>query len=289
MFEVWLTVGDTELESIEQIMFAAGALSVTLQDAVDTPVFEPAAGETPLWRIARITALFAGEPDLKKLEKQLQVALGHTITIGYQILEERDWARLWMDHFKPMRYGNSLWLYPSWYDIPDPPAVTIRLDPGLAFGTGTHPTTALCLEWLDTHPPRGSVLIDYGCGSGILAVAALKLGARSVHAVDVDTQALQTTRENAKKNRIAQETLDIVTPQNLGGLQADILLANILLGPLIELESKLCSHVRKGGTVVLSGILSDQTEALVKTYADDFQFKRPRHKDAWALLEGVKI
>ncbi len=289
MFEIGLTVNAPELEPIEQVLFAAGALSITLQDAVDTAVFEAANAESPLWPSARVTALFADEPDIKQLERRLEATLGHTLAIGSQTLAEQDWTRLWMDNFKPIRCGNSLWVYPSWHDNPDPSGVTVCLDPGLAFGTGTHPTTALCLEWLDAHPPRGNVLIDYGCGSGILAIAALKLGACHVYAVDLDTQALQTTRENAQKNHIDRATLDIEAPQNMHTIQADVLMANILLGPLIELRSELSAHTKKGGTVVLSGILSDQTDMLVHAYADDFQFKRPRHNDNWVLLEGVKI
>ena len=288
MFEVWLTVADTELRSTEEIMLAAGALSITLQGA-DSPVFETAPGKQSVWPITRVTALYDGKFDIQQLQQQLEATLDHKVTLSYRVLVERDWASLWMEHFKPMRYGKSLWIYPSWHDVAVPSAVNILLDPGQAFGTGTHPTTALCLEWLDAHPPRGCLLIDYGCGSGILAVAALKLGARHVQAVDIDTQALRTTQENVKKNHINPETLDIVRPQDMGSLQADVLLANILLGPLIELKPTIGSHVKQGGTVVLSGILSDQEDTLINAYVNDFQFKQVYRKDSWVLLEGVKI
>ncbi len=288
MFEVWLTVADTELQSTEEIMLAAGALSITLQGA-DSPMFETVPGRQSVWPITRVTALYDGKFDIQQLQQRLEATLDHTVALGCRVLVERDWTSLWMEHFKPMRYGNSLWVYPSWHDVANPSAVNILLDPGQAFGTGTHPTTALCLEWLDAHPPRGCLLIDYGCGSGILAIAALKLGARHVQAVDIDTQALRTTRENVQKNHIDPGTLDIVRPQNMGSLQADVLLANILLGPLIELKPTIGSHVKQGGTVVLSGILSDQEDTLVYAYANKFQFKQAHRKDSWVLLEGIKI
>lgn len=275
------------LETAEAALQALGAASITFRDAHDDPVLEPPPGQTPLWPEVVATGLFAAETDPEALQKALAERLGAPQPpLRLEVLEDQDWERSWMEDFRPMRFGERLWICPSWERPPQPEAVNIRLDPGLAFGTGTHPTTALCLCWLDAHPPQGGLIIDYGCGSGILAVAALKLGARHAWAVDIDPQALAATEANAAKNGIAEGDLYVVSPDGLPPVQADLLLANILSGPLVALAPRLAALLRPGGDLVLSGILEDQIEPVAKAYAPWVELAPPQRLEGWALLHG---
>ncbi|MEW6692942.1 MAG: 50S ribosomal protein L11 methyltransferase, partial [Pseudomonadota bacterium] len=206
---------------------------------------------------------------------------------GY--VEDQDWERAWMDQFQPLRFGEKLWIVPSWIEAPDAEAVNILLDPGLAFGTGTHPTTALCLEWLDGADMAGKTVLDYGCGSGILAIAALKLGATDAWGIDIDPQALTATRDNAARNGIEASRLHTGLPGALPkDALFDVLLANILMGPLIELAPTLTGHVRPGGRLVLSGLLGEQAEEVMAAYAADFDFDPPALKEGWARLTALR-
>ena len=257
---------ETDADKISDALMQQGAVSVTLQDMQDQPVLEPAPGSTPMWSQTRVVGLFDASADastdarvdlkqtIKNVEQQLQQSLPEWKA---EPLEDKDWVRAWMDEFKPMRFGNNLWVVPSTFEPPELNAVNILLDPGLAFGTGTHPTTSMCLEWLDAHPPLNKTLIDYGCGSGILAIAAVLLGATSAKGVDLDPQALLATTDNAKKNHVSK-MISTCLPGDFPQQQTSLLLANILATPLIELAPYFAGLVKSQGQIVLSGILAEQ-------------------------------
>ncbi len=267
----------------------AGALAVTLSDAGDEPIFEPGPGATPLWRSTRVVALFepGRAPETLLHDLRLRVAPADLPPCRVERLEDQDWERAWMSRFQPMRFGHRLWICPSWAEPPAPEAVTLRLDPGLAFGTGSHPTTALCLEWLDGADLRGCRVIDYGCGSGVLGIAALLLGAERVWAVDNDPQALTATRSNAESNAVARH-LSVHLPDELPPLQADLLLANILARPLIDLAPAMARHLAPGGGLVLSGILRSQASEVTAAYAPWFPDFVRRDRDDWCCLAGSR-
>lgn len=276
-------------ERLSESFEDAGAVSVTFEDAADQPLFEPKPGETPVWDATRIIALFEADADLDAVHAQMLRQAGRAPLSNWreEVLADQVWERAWLEHFRPMRFGRRLWIIPSGFPEPDEAAaVPIHLDPGLAFGTGTHATTALCLEWLDDHDLGGEIVLDYGCGSGILAVAALTLGAQVAFGVDIDPQALIATRDNAEKNTVAQR-LHIHSPQGLPAtLQADVLLANILANPLIELAPVLAGHVRPGGWIVLSGLLQEQTESVAEAYRAYFKMEPPVFREEWVRLAG---
>ncbi len=275
-------------EAIAELLSEAGAAAVTLQDAEDQPLYEPAPGSTPLWEHTEIIGLFSADTDMDalkiRLQQQTEKPLNNWQT---QPLEEKDWARAWMDDFHPMQFGEKLWICPGWHTPPDPDAVNILLDPGLAFGTGTHPTTALCLEWLDSHPPAELNVIDYGCGSGILAIAAAKLGAKQVLAIDNDPQALQATNDNADKNQL-KEKISTLLPKEHYHSSCDLLLANILANPLVNLAKQFSKLVAPGGSIVLSGILPEQATSVTKAYSPWFTITGLQERDGWVRLEGRK-
>ena len=275
-------------EALEDLLLELGAMSVTFSDAEDNPVLEPAPGETPIWPELILTALFEAETDTDLVIETLKNSRTPFTDPETETLEDQDWERSWMDNFQPMQFGKLLWICPSWQEPPNPEAVNLMLDPGLAFGTGTHPTTALCLEWLDAHPPEGSLVIDYGCGSGILAVAALKLGARHCWGIDIDPQALTATRDNAEKNQIDDAHLYVAEPDGLPPITADLVMANILSGPLVELAPTLSDLVRPGGQIVLSGILREQDDEVLSAYSQWFDMEPPVTNEDWVRLEGIK-
>ncbi len=273
---------------VSAIFDDAGALSVTILDAADEPLLEPLPGETPLWNSTRIVALFEADADPRSLQEILQNLLeSPLLQLQVEQLDDRDWSTTWRDTFGAMCFGKRLWVCPFGEDPVQADAVVVHLDPGLAFGTGTHATTALCLEWLDVHPPAGMSVIDYGCGSGILAIAAHKLGAGSVVAVDIDPQALQATRENALRNQI-DARLSVVLPQDLEAAPVDVVLANILANPLIEHAASLAGLVRQGGHIVLTGILAEQAGEVMAAYRRWFDFSAPVQREEWTLLAGTR-
>ena len=206
----------------------------------------------------------------------------------FELLEDKDWEREWMDLFEPMKFGERLWVCPSWKPVPDESAVNVMLDPGLAFGTGTHPTTALCLQWLDSLNLKGKTVIDYGCGSGILAIAALKLGALKVYAMDIDPQAVTATIDNAKRNAVNEERLLVGKPEILDGIIVDVVVANILAGPLNELAESISKHCVSHGKLALSGLLDTQAEPTRQTYLQWFDMDSPCFEGEWSRLTGTK-
>ena len=290
--ELSLTLHADQQARIEAALDDLGALSITLLDAEDHPIFEPAPGETPLWPEIALSALF--EPDRDR------AGLVHVLTdlvpdlspeqVAFRTVEDQDWTRAWMDQFQPMRFGQRLWIYPWNVEPPadDADAVVVRLDPGLAFGTGTHPTTALCLEWLDALDLSGLTMIDYGCGSGVLAIAALKLGAARVIAVDNDPQALEASRDNAARNGVA-DRLELFAPDELGPLAADALVANILAGPLAELAPRFAASLPAGGLIALSGILNGQEQELRERYAEWFGDIEIAVREDWVRIAARRL
>jgi ribosomal protein L11 methyltransferase len=282
-----LTVTKEQAPLLELLFENLGAVSVLLGDAGDEPMLEPGPGETPLWSHTRVTGLFEGDTDADALRsaiaQALQAELGSRLEM--EVLEDREWERAWLDNFNAMRFGERLWVCPNGLEVDASDAVIVRLDPGLAFGTGTHPTTALCLEWLDGADVAGKTLIDYGCGSGILAVAALKLGAARVIGVDHDPQALLATRSNAEANGVA-DRLSLLSSEAADPPPADIVLANILANVLIELAPRIAPLVASGGELVLSGILDDQWPAVAAAYETGLDFQQPELKDGWVRLHA---
>ncbi|HJT99273.1 MAG TPA: 50S ribosomal protein L11 methyltransferase [Rhodanobacteraceae bacterium] len=284
--ELSLIVAAEQQAGVEAALEELGALAVTLLDAEDHPIFEPAPGETPLWPQIAMSALFEAASDragLVHVLTELVPELGPE-RISFRHVEDQDWTRAWMDRFQPMRFGRRLRIYPWNIEPPgDAGAVVVRLDPGLAFGTGTHPTTALCLEWLDAQDLAGRQVVDYGCGSGVLAIAALKLGAARVVGVDNDPQALTASRDNAERNRVGND-LALATPDAFVPFEADVLVANILAGPLEELAPLFARCVKAGGAIALSGILRGQETALVARYAEWFDAIAVEAREDWMRI-----
>lgn len=283
---------------LESLLEANNSLAITLVDAADQPVLEPARGETPLWDSIILTAIFTADTDPEKLIQALSESYlpNKLPPVEFKILEDEDWERAWMDSFKPLCFGENLWICPSWAKAPNPDAVNIMLDPGLAFGTGTHPTTALCLSWLDQQDLNDKVLIDYGCGSGILGIAALLLGAKQITGVDNDPQALIASKNNCEKNQIDPGKFrtflpkDFVEEINIENIKpADILLANILAGPLIELAAYLAALVKANGGILLSGILEEQAESVRLAYEPWFKIDPITTQDGWVRIVGQRI
>jgi len=286
-----LTTSEESVEAVSDAMLEMGALSVTLMDAKDIPILEPAPGETPLWKDVQMMMLFDAEIDTQIILASWSNNPLSSQTQGekFEQIEDKDWEREWMDRFEPMKFGSRLWICPSWKPVEDENAVNVMLDPGLAFGTGTHPTTALCLSWLDSIDLQGKTLIDYGCGSGILAIAALKLGAIKVYAVDIDDQAILATKENARRNNVFGEKLVVGYPSVLEEISTDIVVANILAGPLVELAANIAGHCNETGLIALSGILDNQAEVTRTAYLEWFDMEQPVFKEEWSRLSGKKI
>jgi ribosomal protein L11 methyltransferase len=282
-----------QVDALENALLATGALSVTLMDDADQPILEPELGTTPLWDHTLLLGLYDANTDAEQLPQQLQQAYqaegGEQLpTCKIEILEDKDWVRAWMDEYQAMPFGQRLWVCPSWQQPPEPEAVNLMLDPGLAFGTGTHPTTALCLNYLDSAVQGGEHILDYGCGSGILGMAALLLGADYMTGTDIDPQALEATAENARRNQIDAQRYQVYLPEQTPALQADITVANILAGPLRQLASDIARLTRPGGLLALSGILAEQAEDVRASYQPWFDMDEPRLLDGWALLSGRK-
>lgn len=282
-----LTVDKAQVPLIEQLFEDLGALSVTLEDAADEPMLEPGPGETPLWSATCVSALFSGDTDADVLRMTINQVLNAETSrrLSLEIVEDREWERAWLDNFKPMRFGRRLWICPTGMQVDAPDAVIVSLDPGLAFGTGTHPTTALCLQWLDGAELAGKTVIDFGCGSGILAIAALKLGAARVVAIDHDPQALLATHSNAERNGVA-EHLTLQGSDAPLPAAADVVLANILANVLIGLAADIEPLVGAGGQLVMSGILEDQVSSVIAAYSSHLDFAPTVLQDGWARLDA---
>ena len=284
-----LAITPDQAEPMEDLLLGLGAVSVTFMDAEDQPIFEPDLGTTPLWQNTHLLALFEATAERDALLQHLQQLWPQPLPEHqFEEIADQDWERSWMDNFKPMRFGRRLWIVPSWHETPEPDAVNLLLDPGLAFGTGTHPTTALCLEWLDGQHLQGLHAIDFGCGSGILAIAALLLGAERVVGTDIDPQALEASRDNARRNQLADERLPLYLPEQMPSEPADVLVANILAGPLVSLAPQLTELVRPGGRIALSGILAEQREDILAAYDNAFILDPVAEQDGWIRVSGVR-
>lgn len=280
-------------DALEDALLLAGCQAVTLIDTNDQPVFEPLRGTTPLWQHTTIQGLFDEAIDAQALADQLvQFARAEDIPLQGQvvteILEDKDWERAWMDNFKPIHCGDRLWICPSWLEPPEPDAINLRLDPGLAFGTGTHPTTFLCLQWLDSVVTPGMKVLDYGCGSGILGLAALLLGAEQMDGLDIDPQALDATQSNAQVNGVDTARVRVMLDEQNLEPEYDLVVANILAGPLCDLAERICFRLKPGGDIALSGILTHQADAVESAYREWIDFAPRTELDGWVRLDGQK-
>jgi len=276
---------DAAAEALEE----AGAISVTLQDAAGEIVIETQWDQTPLWSKVCLSALLPEDANVAEVERTLMQRLALEQPLEYRLerVDDQDWAQAWKQHYKPIHMGGRLWVCPSWCEPPAPTGINVILDPGMAFGTGDHPTTALCLEWLAQQELRDRMVLDYGCGSGILAIAALKLGARAACAVDLDEQALTVARENAARNGVA-DRLQVLSATALPpDFRAELVLANILAGALIELAPQLIAHTRPGGALVLSGLLTEQADMVRPHYCPPFELAM-RERNGWISLAGTR-
>lgn len=291
--ELSLIVRTEQQPRAEEALEDLGALSITLRDAdAETPdeqaIFEPGVGELPLWPTITLDALFDEHAD----RRGLAAALGDLLPwlepdqLDFRDVQDQDWERAWMDQFKPMAFGRRLWIYPWNIEPPaDADVIAVRLDPGLAFGSGTHPTTALCLEWLDGLDLAGQSITDYGCGSGILAIAALKLGAAVAIGIDNDPQALTASADNAARNGVA-DRLTLFLPQDDPGHVTDVFVANILAGPLDALAPTFAAAAKPGAPFAISGILAGQQDELLARYEEWFEDLRADRRDDWVRISG---
>ncbi|CAK0743730.1 Ribosomal protein L11 methyltransferase [Gammaproteobacteria bacterium] len=289
---------------IESWLEEEGALAVSLTDGADEAIYEPPPATLPLWSRTQVTGLFADTTDVVMVAARLTEKAGQQLNWRVQSVADRDWERVWLDDFHPLSCGSRLWICPFGSSVPHPEAVVLWLDPGLAFGTGHHPTTALCLEWLDASLKVGCSVVDYGCGSGILGLAALRLGATQCWAVDHDPQAIRATLANAARNGIAtcqaaeMNSHSLVAelmpplwaglPEHLPAIKADLLLANILARPLVELAVYFSGMIQPGGYIVLSGILDHQETEIISAYQSWFDFQPAVVRMGWICLVGIR-
>jgi ribosomal protein L11 methyltransferase len=288
--EISISVAREATPKAELTLEQLGALAITFEDDEDNPVLEPGPGVTPLWPTVQVRGLFEEGIDPDRVFQALRMVTGiagpghtHGREVG-----DQDWERAWMDRFVPMKFGKRLWVVPGGMQIPfNPENIEIRLDPGLAFGTGTHPSTQLCLEWLDGQDVNARTVVDYGCGSGILGIAAALKGARRVICVDNDPQALEATADNAARNAVSG-IVECHTPQTYGKLDADVVMANILAVPLIRLAPLLLCSLRPKGSLALSGILEQQAEEVLAAYQADLADVGLTARDGWVLLQGQR-
>lgn len=287
-------VRSDQIEPVEQLLLDHGGLSISYLDAEDQPVFQKEPGSTPLWDLVDLVCLFEQDRKLDVLLFLLgqHPAIADEESLKVEHLPDQAWERSWMADFKAMRFGERLWVCPSWQEPPEPDAINIMLDPGLAFGSGSHDTTRLCLQWLEQNVRSDSFVIDYGCGSGILAIAAALLGAPRVVAVDNDPQAIAATLDNALRNRIPEGAIECYLPEDmpaeLDSGSADILVANILAEPLMQLADRFAGLLRARGRVVLSGLLAEQADSLLERYAECFDMDAAVFSGDWARLNGVR-
>ena len=290
----WLQImiGTTadQADQFAEALDECGAMAVTMQDNADEPVFEPGPGEQILWSQTNVIGLFSADRNADDIQQQLRALAGlpEPRHIHIKYLADQDWERVWLDNFKPMCFGKRLWVCPEHMQPATQDAIVVRLDPGLAFGTGTHATTAQCLKWLDNHEVAGMTVLDYGCGSGILAIAALLLGARHASAVDIDEQALLACVDNARKNHV-EDRLDVQLPDKTITTPVDLLMANILARPLIELAPTFKQLLKPGGTLLISGILTEQQHSVIAAYQDWCRFDDIQIQDNWCCLAGKSI
>jgi ribosomal protein L11 methyltransferase len=295
----WLQLfADTDNQqapAIEDALLSAGAASVTFKEHIphgnhEKPILEPSLGETPLWDHTRVIGLFDAEVDTTTIDWLLKQQLTDqaTLSLRWEQLEDKDWEREWMQNYHPIQCADNLWICPSWINPPNPEATNILLDPGLAFGTGTHPTTFLCMQWLAAQTLDDTTVIDYGCGSGILGVAALLLGTKQAIGIDIDPQALLATQDNLQRNHLTAERFTVHLPEHCPTTSADIMIANILAGPLVELAPTLINLIEPKGKICLSGILSHQAQAVMDAYKHAIDFEPVAQQEEWVRLTGQK-
>ena len=289
----WLQISITTDENtaplIADFFSDLGALSVTYLDAEDVPIYEPALNETKIWQNTIVVALYEADSEAELIHAALFGKFTQSLLNNWQteVLEDQDWERAWMEYYHPMKFADKLWVCPTGQENHEAGTVCLTLDPGLAFGTGTHPTTALCLEWLASHNLTDKVVIDYGCGSGILAVAAVLLGAKHAHAIDIDPQAITATLSNAEKNHVS-EKISCYLPEQFNPLVVDVVLANILAKPLIELAPAIMLLVKPQGQLVLSGILNEQADSVSVAYSTHIKMNPAVTQEDWCRLDGIK-
>ena len=288
--EVSVQVSKEKAPLVEQLLENQSVLALTLTDSADDPVLEPGVGETPLWPSVCITALFGADQPREPLSRLLSLVPGidRPQQVSFRKVEDQQWERAWLDRFKPMQFGRDLWIVPGNLEAPATAGHVLRLDPGLAFGTGTHPTTRLCLQWIDGHDFKDRLMVDFGCGSGVLGIAAAIKGATRVIAVDNDPQALLATRDNADRNHVTDK-INAVLPDQFRPAQADIMLANILAGPLIDLSADLLKALRPGGSLVLSGVLEEQADEVIAAYQPYTDPLLVTKDDGWVCISGRKL
>ncbi|WP_338367114.1 50S ribosomal protein L11 methyltransferase [uncultured Pseudoalteromonas sp.] len=276
-------------DAVSDLLMEAGSASVTFIDAKDTPIYEPKIGTVEFWADTTVIGLFEANHDMNDVIALLKRHDEIKDSLVYKIeqLEDKDWEREWMDNFHPIQFGEKLWICPSWRDIPDPEAVNVLLDPGLAFGTGTHATTALCLKWLEGQDLRGKTVVDFGCGSGILGIAAIKLGAERMIGIDIDPQALEASLDNAQRNGVADK-LEVYLPENQPEFSADIVVANILAQPLRELHSVILGLLKPDGKIAMSGILEEQAQSVADIYAPFIELDDIAIEGDWTRVSGIK-
>lgn len=287
--QLTLSCSEEHAPQVGDMLMANGAQAVTYRDGADTPIFEPRPGDVILWEHTLATGLFDADADIKAIIANLKQSniFGSDLQYKVDALEDKDWEREWMDNFHPIQFGEKLWICPSWRDIPDPDAVNVLLDPGLAFGTGTHATTALCLKWLESQDLTGKTVVDFGCGSGILGIAAIKLGAERMIGIDIDPQALEASLDNAQRNGVADK-LEVYLPENQPEFSADIVVANILAAPLRELHSVILGLLKPGGKIAMSGILEEQAQSVADVYAPFLALDDIAVEGEWTRVSGMK-
>ncbi len=290
----WHQISITSIKSnaskISDLFSELGAVSVTYMDAEDKPVYEPLPGETKIWDLTKVIALFEldAEPEIVKTVLFSQFDNKTLQDWSVELIEDQLWERAWMEHYQPMKFSDKLWVCPTDQEISEPGTICLTLDPGLAFGTGTHATTALCLEWLASHDLSNKIVIDYGCGSGILAVAALLLGAKQAHAIDIDPQAITATLENARKNQV-EDRIQCYLPEQFQPFEADVVIANILATPLCDLSASISALLKPAANLILSGILNEQADKVSQAYLQqDINMQTATPQGDWCRLQGTK-
>ncbi len=286
-----IEVPSEQTNELEDLLMAIGAQAVTMRDAADQPIYEPKLGTTPLWSTVTLIALFDAEQPLEVQMKQLAALYESEYEQAFpnyklELVEDKDWVREWMDTFKPMPFGKRLWICPSWLEPEDPEAINLKLDPGLAFGTGTHATTSLCLKWLDQADIQNKTIFDFGCGSGILGIAAMLLGAKSLVGIDIDPQAILASNENTERNQVDESKVSFHLPEDAPQVKTEIVLANILAGPLVELKDSILSYLLPGGHLVLSGILASQAQTVATAYEQACTIHSIEEDDGWVRIHA---
>ena len=275
-------------DEVSDLLMEIGSVSVTFTANDDEAIFELFPGDKKMWQVSTCVGLFDAATDMQHIIAVLtdMAFLSDAIPVKVEQVEDKDWEREWMDNFHPIQFGERLWVCPSWRDIPDPNACNVILDPGLAFGTGTHATTALCLQWLESMDLSGKTVMDFGCGSGILAIAALKLGASRAIGIDIDPKAITASKENAERNGVLEQ-IELYLPEEAPEFDTDIIVANILAGPLKDLKDVICGYGHSGTLLALSGILAEQAESVVEAYSELVNLNPVTQKEEWTRVDGV--